>query len=138
MAINMLVTRARMSALFALVETHNYLIYISFPPQNRKPLFAPALRFPPPPPATITLIVQSVSEALSGKGETTAETGGEKAHGSGDAQPGSASRGDSLGRKPTDCSDLSVVHFCFIIDSFFFNSNPMNVVCLNQSAFSRF
>lgn len=58
----MLVSRARMSTLFALVKTHNYLIYISFPPQNRKPLCAPALCFPSPPTTTIRVIIQSASE----------------------------------------------------------------------------
>lgn len=38
-----------MSTLFALVKTHNYLIYISFPPQNWKPLCTSALGSPPPP-----------------------------------------------------------------------------------------
>lgn len=42
-AINTPVSRARMSTLFALVKTHNYLIYISFPQQNRKPLCTPTL-----------------------------------------------------------------------------------------------
>lgn len=47
-AINTPVTGARMSTLFALVKTHNYLIYISFPPENRIPLCASANYNPPP------------------------------------------------------------------------------------------
>lgn len=65
-----------MSTLFALVKTHNYLIYISFPPQNRKPLCTPALGFPPPPPrpppsppTTIKAIIQSAPELRVGKGK---------------------------------------------------------------------
>lgn len=104
-----------MSTLFALVKTHNYLIYISFPPQNRIPLCASATRLPHPthppllPPApTIRVIIQSASELRVGKGKAPmsrtgtggwTETDREKAHGRRDAQAGSASKGYFLGRK---------------------------------------
>lgn len=47
-AINTPLTGTRMSTLFALVKTHNYLIYISFPPENRIPLCASANYTRPP------------------------------------------------------------------------------------------
>lgn len=113
----MLVTRARMSTLFALVKTHNYLIYISFPPQNRMPLCASALPLPPP---TIRVIIQSASELRVGEGKAPmirTGTGGEgswtgadreKAHGRKDVQTGNASKGYFLGRKSPETETLKL------------------------------
>lgn len=93
----MLVSRARMSTLFALVKTHNCLIYISFPPQNRKPLCAPTFCFPSPPTTTIRVITQSASElhVANGKGSHESSWGSwtvtdrETTRGVWDAQTGS-------------------------------------------------
>lgn len=101
----MLVTRARMSTLFALVKTHNYLIYISFPPQKSEAIMCPRTRLSLPS-ISSSRRLQSSSNQLpscalgrekkgsheSGSGGWT-ETDGEKAHGSWDVQAGSASRG---------------------------------------------
>lgn len=126
MAINMLVTRARMSTLFALVKTHNYLIYISFPPQNRKPLCAAA-------PCLPLLLLRRQLESSSNQLPSCAlwrerlswvrldswtEADGEKAHGSGDAQAGSASPGQKVSLEPPQtavielCSQYRQVRIC--------------------------
>lgn len=97
----MLVSRARMSTLFALVKTHNCLIYILFPPQNRKPLCAPAFCFPSPPTTTIRVITQSASElhVANRKGSHESSWGSwtvtdrETARGVWDGQTGSLRKG---------------------------------------------
>lgn len=104
-AINMLVSRARASVLCTLVKTHNYLIYILFPPKNRKPLCAPTLHFPPSAMTIIRVIVQSSScggnapMSPAGWGEAGQQQAESNSQRVWDVQTGSGCKGYFLGNK---------------------------------------